>query len=398
MNQIPKTFQYVCRSNSNRTEQNRTEQNRTEQNRKLFNIDNIVIKKFVFSTILLLLVVFFQSCNKENVKPQTFQNATSIFPNPFNSQRTNGVGNFSVTNGRICFSSMGDYIQTLNFLLTADSADVAQFRNSVTIETPNKAYDDFCFQMSNASDASQEQTIVNSFANKVNFRSSDSTFIEKYISHKEILNLNGEFKAGTCLFKEYNGYMIQVLDGSISKLQSAMNTLQSDSINGLLVHEINLRGGGCSNKCPLRYYEQKAVGSPLKNRLTLSYGITEDTYLADPLFNGNVVKFPVYNLIFSIENDFRGFLGFWYGDKLYDNYKVDFSLSHACNWTPNPVTDYKYGVTSKASSKHEWVYPIANKGVGVLYPFDPAFCMDYVRFRGTRTKSPWIDIDYRCNR
>ena len=78
------------------------------------------------------------------------------------------------------------------------------------------------------------------------------------------------------------------------------------------------------------------------------------------------------------------------------NYK-SLKYSEACFRNPSLILPV-YGVTDKARATYERRYGFANQPVLALVDFEPEFCLKYVRFSGSRTKSPYIALETRCNR
>jgi hypothetical protein len=64
------------------------------------------------------------------------------------NNRDRSLGNYSVVDGRLYFPIMQDYFQTRQYLATANTSVLDIFRNSISIETPAKAYDAFMTALS----------------------------------------------------------------------------------------------------------------------------------------------------------------------------------------------------------------------------------------------------------
>lgn len=253
---------------------------RTEQNRTGFHV-----KDYIFITFILSIILLLSSCKKDDIQTNKSNVVDNTIPNPFVGNRTtNEIGNFTINNGRICFNTFADYIQTLNFINLADSLELEQYRSSLSIETPNIAYEEFCNLMEMATDSIEELYVISTFNNKVQFQAEDSSFTNKFLTNLEFANMNGEFKIGTSLCKEYNGYLLQVLDGDDSKMLNAMTTLETDTLNGVFATEIIVRGGNCHDGCPLLFTDTKTVD---KSRLNIQYFIEPRfTYFSDPFSSG----------------------------------------------------------------------------------------------------------------
>ena len=310
--------------------------------------------------------------------------------------RSNTPGNYSVTDGMICFSTLNDLNQTMNYLKNADSTTIANWRSEIGIETSAKAYEAFALQIETCTDAQQEQIVLNSFAGKLKYNQADSSFQALHIGLGEIQNISGEFKAGSSLFKEYQGNWIQILDGSTTKLATAMSTMESDSTNGITVRPL-LRGGGCTSGCPQDAIDIQAVGSPQSHRIRVGYEIIDFTFNG-PLINGGTGKFPIFHFRAFVVHHKRGLLGRWFGQSTRSNFRMNGSISHACNSpaTSPLIFNVPNHVTHKTSF-YQSVIAFSNSPVGILFPFDPCFCINSVFVRGSRTVSPNLEAQVSCN-
>jgi hypothetical protein len=174
---------------------------------------------FVFTKLILILVIFLASCNKnDNVPLNTLSNNLTEAPCL--------PGQIEVVNGMLKFPTRQDFFTTLNFLNCASNEQVEQWRNSFNLMTAQKAFVEFsnstCIDEEFEITEAQLSQIIQSYNGKIREVTIDgnSHFEPLFRIYNEFANLDGVFMAENSIMKVTSNELIIVTDGDFNKLSS----------------------------------------------------------------------------------------------------------------------------------------------------------------------------------
>jgi hypothetical protein len=149
-------------------------------------------------------------------------------------------GNIVIESGVMRFITFQDFIQTLHFLNCANEDDKEAWRNSFPLMTSEKHYLEFknAFCGDNELTDEQIEALITAYEGKVKVvREEGSAIHFDYFTdgYPEFENLDGIFRIENSIEKITPTHRITITDGDWDKLEAALNSLEGNPENGIVI-------------------------------------------------------------------------------------------------------------------------------------------------------------------
>jgi hypothetical protein len=283
-----------------------------------------------------MLLVSFVSCVKEpgehKNSPQGIQLSTSCSP-----------GSFSIVSGVMSFDSFDDYNQTTDYLSCASDSAVNVWAQNLSIPVSQVWLDNFSDSIGllendsvawvNYWNAAVSQGIIG-------VREEDGEYYStnRYPLFRYFIGAAGYFKIGNGVYTEKDFHIISIPDGSLSKLATALTTMQTDTAQGIFVEpyfteEDEFSGNRASSRtncCP----ENLTVQEHATNNGVQSHRLRAFREKVISTFRGTINGIPFAQTSLGIQVGFehhrRGFLGFWASQRRDAIYSLSAEIDVLC--------------------------------------------------------------------
>lgn len=264
-----------------------------------------------------MLLVCFVSCVKEPREhinsPQGIQLSTSCSP-----------GSYSIVSGVMSFNSFEDYNQTYAFLSCASDSAVNVWAQNLSTPVSQVWLDNFSDSIGLLeNDSVAWVNYWNSAISQglIGVREEDGEFYStnRYPLFRYFIGAAGYFKIGNGVYTEKDFHIISIPDGSLTKLSTAISTMQSDTAQGIyvepyLIDEDEFSGNRANSRmscCPSNLTVQvHATNNGVQShRLRVKRKGISELFFGE--INGVIITQNSIGIEISFEHHRRGFLGFW---------------------------------------------------------------------------------------
>lgn len=276
------------------------------------------------------------SCNKDDVNVKNLKSDSTI------ELRTNTLGSYSVENGRIKFPTIEDYQQSVTYLQSATDAQLASFRNSISIETAAKAYTSFVDlvddeNLTNAQIEAIEQQYSSKVKISINGEGDKEVYI-KYAINPEITNLNGEYQVGVTVVKQAGTKLISITNPTLVNPSTVNETTSTNETNGVYVTETVLAiSPPC---CPTSDSKTLEYNDGKRKRVRASYQLVNTTQVYENPGDGRwKLVLPQLTVDAVGEHHRRRCFIFcwWSGSKTSMQHDWNINISHNLVGVANPI-------------------------------------------------------------
>lgn len=298
-------------------------------------------RKLIFTLFTVLLIIsVLSSCTKEQ---------TSKFneiPNAKESNSSCEPGEYSVSNGVIIFDSFDDFFQTRDFLSCASDSVVDHWVTNLSFSVSQKWLEEFSDSISQLGNDSIAwinywNASVNQGKIGVTEENNQLFSTNKYPLFPYFIGASGYFKIGNSVYSEKDNHIISVPDGSLTKLSTALSTMQTDTTAGIFVYPVNqmledeFSGTGASTRsgcCPHSYTVREHA---VNNNGIQSHRLRVFRSLILESFFGNWNGQQPFNQLsagirIGFEHHRRGFLGRWYSQRRDATYSLTTKIDVTC--------------------------------------------------------------------
>jgi hypothetical protein len=253
------------------------------------------------------------------------------------ARRDLSLGNYSIVDGRIKFETHEDFSNTLKYLSMADSNQLNNFRNSISIETSAKAYYNFMIAIDNIESSTETiDDIENQFRNKIKIitsRDGEKEYDKKYVLFNEIFNLNGEVQVDNSIIKVIGNKLFTIFDFNNIDLNEINENTQTDSLRGIFASILETDEFQLRSSCPLSNEEViKYTNDDSEYRITRKYKVIASIgIVAKP--KQAYYKFPFVEIqgSYKVEKHKRFIWRYW-GNYKADLFCYNFRIEVLHNW------------------------------------------------------------------
>ncbi len=320
-----------------------------------------------FLTLLLIWLSLY-SCQKEKIQ------MVLVWP-------VESLKEVKITNGRLHFPSIEAFYKTEIAINQKEPVDLADWHRQSDFVSMEMLF----LEMQEAFSTVKEEAAYRRF--RIHYE--DYLFItadqslsiygyDPFVS--QLLNTKGEVYIGASLVKYTNRHIITILDGSDAKLQWAIRHLKSDQDRGIKIEtRPSIIDNSAARSCNPTFIQRTCYGDDwhrVKSSFNLDNRYDRDYFLVrvanlDVAFNST---FKV-----SIQNEVKGFLGFWYLGRTTINWSVGWGASTLK--PQNPIINHGTGWTVYGLSKISYSYALIPPNYPWIIPYNDLrinmFTFDY---------------------
>jgi|GEM_PF-2200316 len=274
-------------------------------------------KIMLFALILGTLGIYLTSCNKSDTSENLIDTV---------EQTESSTTNLRVEDNTLVFDSFEDYVNTLDYVRTLDRDQLDLWEEGIGFTSSRKLYDMALDELELITEFEKVKSIENKYKNVVKFTEDEIYPLYSSYHMSTLLNKNGIVRIGDGLTKYTEDKMINILDGDINKLATALDNLKEDHKNGIYIQETIVNLVAKSN-CPTSRNASKQAGNNPKYRLSTEYKIRNHSQVTSSAEHG-----VLYWVWYEIETRHRHqrkkkFNAFWRCYRTNVNYAYQYNVA-----------------------------------------------------------------------
>jgi len=149
-----------------------------------------------------------------------------------------GTPSVQIVDSTIVFQSIEHYNQVHEYVQGASVATLMAWQQSIGFKSARYYYEEAIGQNCCPDEEGNFEKIAASYAGKVlyDLTEKDIKPMLPFVTTGWLVNHRGDFKVGNTLVRYTSDYVISIVDGSLSKLATAVSNPVDDAGNGIYVH------------------------------------------------------------------------------------------------------------------------------------------------------------------
>ena len=221
-----------------------------------------------------------------------------------------GTPTVQVVDSTLVFESIAHYNQVRAYVQSASVSTLTAWQQSIGFKSARYYYEEAISQNCCPDEEGNVEEIAAAYAGKVLYDATEKDIkpLLPFMATGWLVNHRGDFKVGNSLVRYTPDHVISVIDGSTSKLTTALSNPVDDVVNGIYAHPIVGDRGDCcawNLNAPSVNNGSSSGSKRIKTALVTNW---------DESFSAYVPNFgTMYNVIFTFAGYFHHQRKTWFG-------------------------------------------------------------------------------------